>query len=807
MHSLWLDLRYGWRGIRGNPGFSALAMVTLALGIGAGTTMFSVIKNVLVSPFPYREADRIVAVAIHDLESSRPGGRQGFRSAEYIALRDQNHVFSEDIGGGNEDVLWTTPEGTEQFDGAYVTANTFLSLGVPAQLGRVITPEDGKPGAPPVFVMAYKMWEKRFNLDRHILGRTFVLNGTPTTLIGIMPKRFTKRGADLWRAIEPVRSDSEHGYVFQARLKPGVTLRGAEADLQPIAQRLAEESPKDFPKRFKVEVTSYADSIVGQFKRTLLTLGAAVALLLLIACANVANMLLARSTARDREMAIRAALGASRWRVVRQLLLESFLLALGGAALGCVLAWGGTKALATYIPDGAIPKEAEIGLDRAVLLFSLGLAGVTAMLFGLAPALQMARQDIAVPLKEAGRGVSGGFRRGRLRSALVVVELALSLVLLTGAGLMMRTFVTLYTTNLGFDPAHVLVARLPFPKGQYQTAVEKQRFFSQLLLRVKALPGVVDVTETASLPPYGGIGTEIEIPGKTHTEKWQAQFSLVSEGYFRVMSAKLRRGRFLEEADVAGARKMAVVNQTLVDKWFGYEDPIGRQIQIQRLAPPAGTADAKVTVEVVGVMADMKNRGIQDPVQPELLVPYTLTGAWERGILVRTAVNPMALLNPVKREIWAVDRNVATTMTRTAEDFLSDFSYAQPRFVLLVLGVFAGTALGLVAIGVYSVIAYTVSRQTHEIGIRMALGAGRIDVIAMVLRMGLWLIGAGMAMGLAASLVVNKVLASELFGVTARDPATFAAVAVVVMAAGSAACWFPALRATRVNPVVALRFE
>jgi putative ABC transport system permease protein len=322
---------------------------------------------------------------------------------------------------------------------------------------------------------------------------------------------------------------------------------------------------------------------------------------------------------------------------------------------------------------------------------------------------------------------------------------------------------------------------------------------------VKALPGVVDVTETSSLPPYGGIGTDIEIPGKTHTEKWQAQYQLVSEGYFRVLTAKLRRGRFLEEVDVTGARKVAVVNQTLVDKWFGHEDPLGRQIQIQRLG--RGAADAKVTVEVVGVMADMKNRGIQDPVQPELVVPYTLTGDWERGILVRTAVSPMTLLNPVKREIWAVDRNVATTMTRTAEDFLSDFSYAQPRFVLMVLGVFAGTALGLVAIGVYSVIAYTVSRQTHEIGIRMALGAGRSDVIAMVLKLGLWLIGAGIALGLTASLVVNKVLASELFGVTARDPATFVTVAAIVIAVGSAACWFPALRATKVDPVVALRFE
>jgi len=420
--------------------------------------------------------------------------------------------------------------------------------------------------------------------------------------------------------------------------------------------------------------------------------------------------------------------------------------------------------------------------------------------------LQLARQDLVVPLREAGRGVSGGFRRGRLRGALVMVELALSLMLLTGAGVMMRTFVTLYTTDLGFDPAHILVARLPFPKGQYKTAAEKQRFFAQLLPRVKALPGVVEVTETTSLPPFGGIGMEIEIPGKTHAEKWRAECSLVSEGYFPVVSAKLRRGRFLEEADIASARKIAVVNQTLVDKWFGHEDPIGRQIQI-RMPPAEGAANAPLLLEIVGVMADMKNSGIQEPVQPEMLAPYTLTGNWERGILVRTAVNPMAVLNPVKREIWAVDRRVASTETRTAEDFLSDYAYAQPRFVLLVLGVFAVTALGLVAIGVYSVIAYTVSRQTHEIGIRMALGAGRAEVIAMVLRMGMWLIGVGTAVGLAASLAVNRVLESEVSGVTARDPATFVAVTAVVIVAGAAACWLPALRATRVDPLVALRFE
>jgi putative ABC transport system permease protein len=621
-----------------------------------------------------------------------------------------------------------------------------------------------------------------------------------------MPRRFTKRGADLWRAAELDPID-DRWFLYQGRVKPGVTLKQVEADLLPIARRLADQNPKDFPKRFSIEASSYADSVVGPFKDTLLTLSAAVGLLLLIACANVANMLLARSTARDKEMAIRAALGASRWRVVRQLLIESLLLGLGGAVLGCGLAFAGIKALVALIPEGAIPREAEIGLDLPVLFFSLGLAVITALIFGLAPAVQSARRNIVEPLKDAGRGLSGGFRRGRLRNALVVVELALSLVLLTGAGLMMRTFVALQTVELGFNPSNILVARLPFPRGQYRTAAEKQKFFGQLLPRIKALPGVVEATETSTLPPYGGIGTDIDIPGKTHSDRWQAIYQLTSEGYFGVLGAHLARGRWYNEVEVAGARRVAVVNQDLVRKWFGNEDPIGRQIVIKDLATLRSAPIANPVFEIVGVMADVKNRGIQDPVMPEVLIPYTITGQYERGILVRTSGNPVALLTPVRREIWAVDSRVALTMTRTLEDFLRDFSYSQPRFVLLVLGVFGGVGLLLVGIGVYSVISYTVSRQTQEIGIRMALGAGRTDVIAMVMRMGFWLMAGGLTVGLAASFAVNKVLATQLWGVTPRDPLTYAGVALVVLACGVAACWFPARRATRVDPLVALRFE
>jgi putative ABC transport system permease protein len=806
MQSLLRDVRYGLRGLRANPGFSLLAMITLALGIGAATTMFSVIKNVLLSPFPYKGANDIVAFNFHDLDSGRPGGRGVLNPAEYLDFRAQSHVFAEDIGGGNEDVLWTSEDGTEQLDGAYVTANTFDFLGVPPLLGRTTTGADVKAGAPPVFVMSYKLWTRRFHQDPALLGRTFILNGKPATLVGIMPKRFTKRGADVWVAAEIDRADEGRWWILQGKLRPGVSKKQAEADLLSIARQRAQTHPKDYPKRFTVEVSSYVESIVGPFKKTLLTLGAAVALLLLIACANVANMLLARATARDKEMAVRAALGASRWRVMRQLLVESLMLALGGTVLGCMFAWAGTRALVAYIPDGAIPREAEIGLDGTVLAFSLVLAATTAIVFGFAPAMQMTRRDIVQPLKDAGRGISGGFRRGRLRGVLVVVELALSLVLLTGAGLMMRTFIAMQTVELGFHSGNLLVARLPFPRKQYQRAEEKKRFFSQLLARVERLPGVLAATEMSGLPPFGGWRPDLEIPGRTHAERWRAICQLVSEGYPKTLGLKLIRGRFLEETDIAGPRRAAVVNQTLWSKYFGNEDPIGRQIEVKSMPMPSGPP-ASVLVEVVGIFADVKNDGIENPVHPEMLVPYTVTGGLERGILVRTAGNPLGLAAPLQREIWAVDRNVAQTEVRPLDAFLSDYVYAQPRFVLLVLGVFAAVGLVLVAVGVYSVIAYTVSRQTREIGIRMALGASRGNVIGMVVRMGLGLIGVGLTIGLAASFAVNRVLASELFGVTAHDPATFVGVALVVLAAGLTASWLPALRATRVDPVVALRFE
>jgi len=797
--------------MRRRPAFAALAVVTLALGIGSATTIFSVIQNVLLDPFPYTDARKVVSIQIHNSESSRPGGRTFFQTAEFLDFQEQSTVFEEVIGGTGEDVLLAIGDGTEQVTGGRVTPNMFRFLGVPAIVGRGLTAEDAKPGAPPVFVMAYKMWEKYHNLDPGVVGRTFVLNGTPSTLVGVMPKRFTKLAADLWRPVVLSRADptiKDDYFMFQAKLKPGVTPEQARAEAEVIARRLATVYPRNYPKQFTVNLIPWVDSLVGQFKKTLYTIAAAVGLLLLIACGNVANMLLARSSAREREMAIRISQGAGLWPLIRQLLVESSLLALAGAVLGCILSYGGIKALVTLIPDGMIPREAEITLDAAALLFSLGVAMFTALLFGLAPALQTAKPDVVESLKGAGKGPGGGgFRGGRLRNALVVAEVALSLVMVTGAGLLIRSFLALQSIDLGLNPDNVLLVRLPLPRGQYTNPEKKALFFRQVMQRAESLPGVSASTVTISLPPYAGGRSEIDIPGKTHSDRWDAMFQLCGEGHFQTLGLRTLRGRLLSEAEVRAGRKVAVVNQMFVSRFFGQEDPIGRKVTVKTLASVPESPVADPTFEIVGVTADAKNQGVQEPVMPELFLPYTITGAFDRAIMLRTAGEPLAMLNSVRKEVWAVDRGVALTTTGSLRGFMQQFTYAEPRFSMVLLGVFAGVGLLLVAIGVYSMISYSVARQTHEIGIRMALGAARIDVMKMVISGGFRLLGIGVVIGVATSLAASTVLASQLYGISSRDPLTMAAVVGVVALAGLAACYVPARKATRVDPLIALRYE
>jgi putative ABC transport system permease protein len=595
-------------------------------------------------------------------------------------------------------------------------------------------------------------------------------------------------------------------WVPLGHLKPGVTVEEAEADFTVIANGLSKVYPKDYPKHFTVYLESLTNSVVGRFKATLYIVLGAVGLLVLIGCGNVANLLLARATTREKEFAIRSALGANRWRMVRQLLVESLILATGGAAVGTLLAWAGLKFLVALMPQNIIPAEAVIRLNLPVLAFTLAVAVLTALVFGLVPALKVARKDLNEPLRDSGKGISGGFRHGRLRDAVVVLEVGLSLTLLVGAGLLMRSFVALREVHLGLQPDHVLVARLPLPLDRYKTANQITGFYRPLLQRLKALPGVVEATETSTLPPYGGIPSDIEIPGKTHTEKWNAMFQLVSEGYFPVLKIQFLDGRSFTEAEVYGARKLAVVNQAFVKKYLGNENPIGRQVKIAQLSQ-FDDAVKEPLFEIIGLVADVKNQGLQDPVDPEIWIPYTVTGSAFRGILVRTAGEPLPMLNAVEHEIWATDANVAVTFTGTLEGYISQFSYAGPRFGFFLMTIFSSIGLVLVTLGVYSVLAYTTARRTHEIGIRMALGAESTDVLRLILRMGLRLVGIGVGIGLIASLALGRVIATQLWGVSAYDPWTLTCVPVLLILIGLVACWVPAHRAAGVDPLVALRYE
>ncbi len=809
MDSFWQDIRYGLRGLRKQPAFTALAVLTLALGIGGATTMFSVIQNVLLDPFPYVNASRVVMPQVRDAKSAANTGRAWFRPREFLEFQAQTQVFSEVIGSAPETLLYTTRDGTERLTGTLCSGNLFQFLGVPALLGRTLVPNDARPGAPPVFVIRYNFWRARFNCDPTVLGQTLVLNGVPHTLVGIMPPRFTKGDGELYLAVAIDPADAavrDKQFRFQARLQPGVTLAQAGAALTLFAHRRAQIHPADYPSDFTIRVVSWVDNIVRDFRQTLYTLATAVALLLLIACANVANLLLARAGAREREMALRAALGAGRGRIVRQLLSESFLLALLGTIAGCALAWFGIHVLAGLIPERAIPDETDIRLNVPALLFSLGAAVFTALVFGTVPAVQAARTDLVESLKESSLGAGRGFRRGKFRNALVIGEISLSLVLLSAAGLLMRSFAKIQAQDPGIETEHLLYTPLTLPRGQYDTAAAKQKFFRALLPRLQALPGVTAVTTGTALLPLRSLDSVIAIRGHAATEQWHARYDLGSEEYFRTLGLHLQQGRLFNAAEVEQARRVAVVNEAFVHRYLASEDPIGQQVRMFSVSPP-GMREDDAWCQIVGVVADFKNDGVQQLVAPEAILPYTLTGAAERALLIRTAGEPLAWAGEVRRAIWAQDRGVALTDSYGVSAYLARYAYAAPRFSLLVLGVFAAIGLVLVTLGVYSVMAYLVSRQTREFGIRLALGARPGDVLRLVLSRGLSLVIAGIVLGVAASLAVTRVLASQLWQVSPEDPVTLVSVSALATLAALAACYVPARRATRVDPMIALRHE
>jgi putative ABC transport system permease protein len=812
---LWRDLRFGLRNLNKDRRFALLAVLALALGIGATTVIFSAIDSIVLEPFAYRDADRLTTFYIHDVNRPIREGNGGLTIPEFMEFREQNHVFEDMMGSNGLDVLYTSRTGTQLFDGSFVTANAIEFLGMKPILGRWITSDDGRPDAPEVFVMSYHLWTTQFNQNPSIVGTTMDLNGVPRTLVGVMPPRFRSGGHDIWIPVHWTHGDiinSETGNFplflgAMGRLKPGVSLQAAAADLNVIAQRLSKIYPQYFPQHFNVVTQSFADTVVGPFRPMLYALMGAVTMLLLIACCNVANLLLARATAREREIAIRASMGATRARLVRQLMVESFLLALAGSVFGCLFAYGGLKAIVAVMPDGVVPRTAVIALKPIALWFALGVTILATFLCGLAPALHAVHGDLYHRLTGAGRGAGGGFRHGKLRAGLVIFEVALSIVLVIGAGLMMRSLFTLQRVDLGFNPRNLLFVRLALPKGRYDTAAQKSLLFQHVLERVNSLPGVTAATVTISLPPFGAAVTDdVTIPGKTHSDRWRTAFELCSEGFFRTLGLPLLRGRLLSDDDIQSARTVIVVNQTLARNYFKGEDPIGKTIKFNILDQFPGTQN--LYFEIIGVVGDAKNRGLEEAPGPEAYMAYTFTGLGNsRCLLLRTATEPLAMLEGVRREIWDVDSNIALTDTGSIEDYLKKYSYAGPRFGLITLGIFAGIGLVLVIIGVFSVMAYSVSLQTHDIGVRMALGAQQGDILKMILLRGLRLIAAGIVLGLLASYGLMRLIANQIWGVSPTDPLTFAAVVVAIVVVGLAACLLPARRATQVDPLVALHYE
>jgi putative ABC transport system permease protein len=546
---------------------------------------------------------------------------------------------------------------------------------------------------------------------------------------------------------------------------------------------------------------------VWRFKGTLLAMIAAVSILLLIACSNVANLLLTRATVREKEMVIRASMGATRPRLVRQLLVESGLLAAASCIAGCLFAFLGLKGLVAAIPPDTIPSEVAITLRPATLLFALGVSTITSLLCGVSPALHIARRDLRTGLAGSAKGATEDPRRARLRSSLVVAEVGLSVVLLIATGLMVRTLRALERVDIGFDPAKVLYAELSLPEGRYDSADEKRALFAKVLDRVLAIPGVIASTEATSFPPYSFGWTDLVIPGKTHSEPWGTTFDMCSEGYFQTLGRRLLRGRLLSRSDVELARHVTVINQTLARRYFANEDPVGQRIKFSTFEEWAADWPRDAYFEIVGVVADAQNSGLQNAPRPEVYFPHTVTGTGPRGIMARTEGNANAISASLRQEIAAVDPDVAVSDTGPMENFLSRWYYAGPRFTLMILGTFGVTGLLLVLTGIFSVMAYMVSLRTHEIGIRIALGAQPKDVLRMVLKKGLTLIFVGTVSGLAASDSMTRLMASQIWGVSATDPWTFSAVAVVILAVGLTGCMFPARRATQVDPLLSLHYE
>ncbi len=654
-------------------------------------------------------------------------------------------------------------------------------MGVPALLGRTYVPDDGRADAAPVVVLGFRFWQRQFAGDPNVVGRQLRLNDTIRTVVGVMPKRFMWRGADVYLPVRFERGrvvDGVRNVHLLGRLKTGVTEAQAEADLKPIIEDLARRAPAQYPKVWRVGLLSFKETFPSSIRENLWVLFGAVGLLLLIACANVSNLLLSRAAGRQREMAVRAALGGSRWRLVRQLLTESVLLAMSGGVLGTALAYGALRVILTLVPPNTIPDESEVAVNVPVLLFALAVSGATSVIFGLAPALHTCTRDLINPLRSSGRSVTGGTAQALLRKSLVVGAVALSIMLMVGASLMIRTVLAVGRVGLGFQPDRVLTLRVPLPERKYPDPARRVLFFEELLPSIARVPGVTAAAVNTTAHPFGGGGWAVEVPGSTANEQ-PVIMHQVSADYTRALGIAVLKGRALTAADVAGRRQVALVNQAFERTRFDRADAVGRIVRLPRLTqPPIGAADPGV--EIVGVVHDTLNRGITDALLPEIYIPYSLLGAANR-VVVQTAGDPAGVTRAVVERVYAIDRDQPVTEVRTIEAFLNEFIYAGPRFNVVLLSVFASLGLVLSVVGVYGVMAHTVTQQTREIGVRIALGADPGSVGRMVVRSGAVLLVTGVALGLVGSAFAARLLARQIWNVSTFDPTSFAAASVVLL--------------------------
>ena len=804
------DLRFGLRTLKNSPGFTAVAVVALALGIGGNAAVFSFVDGILLKPLPYGEPDRILRV----LEKPPGGGRNGISALNYLDWQKQNTVFEYMAAQTGGSVTLSGVSEPVQLRGARVSPHYFDIFGIKPVLGRTFAPDEDQLGKGDVAVLSHRLWETQFGADRGILGRKIVLDGRPSIVIGVLPAggAFDRAYSQIWRPLvfEPQNlTRNFHWLGSYALLKRGVTLEQARAGMDSIGAQIAQQFP-DSNKGWGVNVERYTDVIVGpDLRRSVLIMMAAVGMVLLIGCVNLANLMMARASAREREVAVRASLGAGRWRLVRQFLTESVLLAVCGGVAGLGVGYAAMVALRAAIPPFSLPREVNVAMDGRILLFSLAISVVTGVLFGLVPAIQAARPDLAATIKEGGRGSTAGGRR-RMRSVLVVAEVALAFVLLTGAGLLLRSFRNLMQVDAGFDAANAITAGLPIPEKRFPDPAQLNAYLREIVGGVEAVPGVREAALTSALPLEGwGYGMPYQIAGRPMVDRANRQgcfFKMVSPSYFHTLGIRLRKGRGLTEHDAKGSPPVTVINETMAKKEFPKEDPIGRRLLIQEIVPGRAELGPEIPWEIVGVIADEKIDGLNDQRSLGMYVSNEQSPVFGMALVVRTAMDPLTLQQSLRRAVHQIDKDQPLTDVRTLEQIKSQ-NVAPDRLQTVLLGSFAGVAMLLSAIGIYGVVSYAVAQRTHEIGIRAALGASAGSLLRLILRGGMGLTAAGLAIGFVGALAITQLMGNLLFGVGARDPATLAAVAAGLACVALLACYVPARRAAKVDPVVALRYE